>query len=871
MHQQLQQSQCMKCCGRGCRAEKPALNNKYYRSFLMDMQDFDNLPGFEDFSEIYASVFGEVHPEETFAEEEELSPPENDEPEDAEAVLSAEDVLADDAAYEQAAEQAFWDEEYDEPEYTSAQAYDASTGDAESTDTEEDAGAEEPPEFDPRFNIDRRSDGKPRRRDYSYNGNRVSTTQELDYVPKDAPEYEELRSSYTAADAYDALFASPEEDDPSAGKKKAGLFKKKKPQPLAEEPAEKQEKPRMPSPIKKLKEEKPFARLGKSLTQEDQEYAFSDDLESDLDRDGSFTPLSFGKFLSARIAGVLLKLRGNVPEGTPSGTMAEEAEDLGPELSAMNASKYYGSQVYSLRMRTRIACILFLIMTYISLGLPVPGMLQYLRVATASVMALQFTIMLLSLDVVSNAIFNAVRLKFGADTLALFSCILTSLDAMAVLNAESVYRHMPLCAVSSLTLIGVLFSSLLSARGIRKALRVPAIGKQVYSVTAESGITGRDITILKSSRPINGFIRRTEEAPIDETAFRKAGPFLLVLTLVLAIISAVAKKSFSNILYIYSVIFAPAVPFTALLAFALPYFVGTQRIFSSGASLAGWSGVSDIGYSKNLIVTDRDLFPPENIEIENVRIFADYDSEKVISYAGSLILSSECGISQSFEKLMNENNCSTVAIDNLEFLAGGGIKGMAEGHVILCGSSDLMRLMDVRIPYRLVSNTSVLLAIDGVLYGIFNMKYTADPKVRKALVSLMRSNRHPIFAIRDFNITPEFIHDCFDVATDGYDFPPYVDRFPISEAKPSADSQISAVICREGLGPLTDVADTGRSIFVVSRLNTVISLATALLGVFISFFRIMISGSASVGATLLIVALFSLPVLILGLFTTSVN
>ena len=839
----------------------------------MDMQDFDNLPGFEDFSEIYASVFGEVHPEEVSSAEEELFRPDDTGPEEEETFLPAEDALADDAAYEQAAEQAFWDTEDDEPEYDSAQAYDDGTAAAEGEDAEDADGAEEEQlEFDPRFNIDRRGDGKPRRRDYSYNGSRVSTTQELDYVPKDAPEYEELRSSYTAADAYDALFASPEEDDPSAGKKKNGLFRKKmKPQPLADEPAEKPQKARKPSPIKKLKEEKPFAKFGKSLTQEDQEFTFSDELEGELDRDGVFTPLSFGKYLSSRMAAVLLKLRGNVPEGTSSGTMAEEEEDLGPELSAMNASKYYGTQIYSLRLRTRISCILFLIMTYISLGLPMPGMLQYLRVATAAVMAIQFTIMLLSLDVVSNAIVNAVRLKIGADTLAVFSCILTSLDAMAVLNAESVFRHMPLCAVSSLSLIGILFSSLLSARGIRKALRVPAIGKQVYSVTAESHVTGRDITILKSSRPINGFIHRTEEAPVDEAFFRKAAPFLFLLSLVLAIVAAIAKKSFSNILYIFSVVYTPAVPFTALLAFALPYFVGTQRIFSSGAALAGWSGISDIGYSKNLIVTDRDLFPPENIEIENVRIFADYDSEKVISYAGSLIISSECGIAQSFEKLMNENNCSTVAVDNLEFLAGGGIKGMAEGHVILCGSSDLMRLMDVRIPYRLVSNASVLLAIDGVLYGIFNMKYTADPKVRKALVSLMRSNRHPIFAIRDFNVTPEFIHDCFDVATDGYDFPPYVDRFPISEAKPSAESQIAAVVCREGLGPLTDVADTGRSIFVVSRMNTVISLVTALLGVLISFFRIMVSGSASVGATLLMMALFSLPVLILGLFTTSVN
>ena len=40
----------------------------------------------------------------------------------------------------------------------------------------------------------------------------------------------------------------------------------------------------------------------------------------------------------------------------------------------------------------------------------------------------------------------------------------------------------------------------------------------------------------------------------------------------------------------------------------------------------------------------------------------------------------------------------------------------------------------------------------------------------------------------------------FDIATDGYDFPPYVERFKISAAAPGEDSKIAAVVCREGPG-----------------------------------------------------------------------
>ncbi len=68
------------------------------------------------------------------------------------------------------------------------------------------------------------------------------------------------------------------------------------------------------------------------------------------------------------------------------------------------------------------------------------------------------------------------------------------------------------------------------------------------------------------------------------------------------------------------------------------------------------------------------------------------------------------------------------------------------------------------------------------------------------LIDLVRSGRHPVFAIRDFNINPELLHNIFDIATDGYDFPPYVERFELSTPSSSKDSRIAAVVCNEGLG-----------------------------------------------------------------------
>ena len=591
-------------------------------------------------------------------------------------------------------------------------------------------------------------------------------------------------------------------------------------------------------------------------------YAADEDYESEEEADPNAFP-SFGDYLLGLLTGLWLRLRG-IGSSENAETMEAEEEELWPELKPAAASRYYGSFVQSLRLRFRIALVLWLILSYISLGLPVSGALRSIQVAAGMCLALQLGIMLLSLDVITGAAINLARARFGADSLAALACVLSSIDALAVLLDGFGHPHMPLCALTSTSLLGVLSAALLSARGLRKSLRVPAIGKQAYSVTAESEKDGRTVTLIKTLRPVSGFVRRSEEAPPDESAYNRASPLLLILAFLMSLIIVLAKKSPSDFLYVFTAVLAPATPVTALLCYALPFFIGSNRIFPSGAAIAGWSGLCDVGSSNNLIVTDRDLFPEDSVDIDSIRIFADVPSERIIAYAGTMITASGSGLGPCFADLMQRNGCAMRQVERFEFLPGGGMKATIEGQTVLCGGTELMRLMNVRIPYRLVSKTSVLLAIDGVLYGIFNMKYEAKPTVRKALIGLIRSNRHPVFAVRDFNINPEMLHEIFDLATDGYDFPPYVERFAISEPRSEEPRKIAAVLCREGLGPLVHMADTGRSLYIAIRINLMISLLAAVVGVFMVFIQFLAVGSVGLGALFFYGLFWLVPLLIVS-------
>ena len=744
---------------------------------------------------------------------------------------------------------------YDEEQYgEDGQYYDERFVD-ESSDE-----ASESLEFDPRFNIG----GKPKTT-MVYGGKELDISPDENYIPPVQTDYipvQEMPSDYNVEPSSDDSV----EDEDREEKPRKKLFRKKR-----QKDDKKSDELQSDEPSSGYSGE---GRIFNGLDSDAQdfsdstgEYAFQRDYGAQVNHisyEDDFP--SFKEYLLGVVTGVIYKLRNPGTSVADGGTVEASDEDYGPEVTPMAASKYYGSFIYSLKMRFRVSLVLMLVLIYVSLGLPLPGMLKTVPVQAAMCMALQFGIMVLSLDVVTGAVLKIFRGSFGADSLAVLMCLLTSIDAIAVSSQAFGTPHTPLCVISSLSLLGVLCSSLLSAKGLRKSLRVPAIGKTSYSVSGESGVKGDGLTLLKSGMPSKGFVRRSEEEAPDENIFRKICPFTLVLALFFTLIVCTAKKAWADFIFVFTAILAPAVPVSALLAFALPYFVGSARIFASGAAIAGWSGLSEVGSSKNLIVTDRDLFPHGSVKIQDIRIFSNASAEKIISYAGTMISASGSGIGSCFAELMEKNHCATKHVENFEYLPGGGMKGIIDGETVLCGGTELMRLMNVQLPFRLIEKCSVLLAVDGILYGIFNMSYTADDKVRRALINLMRSNRHPIFAVRDFNISPQMLHESFDLATDGYDFPPFVERFKISEAKPGVKSRIAAVVCREGLGPLIHMADTGRSMYVATRLNILITLLSVVIGIMTVFIKFLSAGYVSIGFMLVYMLLWVIPVAAISFF-----
>ena len=546
-------------------------------------------------------------------------------------------------------------------------------------------------------------------------------------------------------------------------------------------------------------------------------------------------PKSFRESVAVPVISALAFIAMKIKQSQVTlGETSYESEDLGEEMQPDKAARFYDKHIAGLRLRTRIAFVLCVLMAYISYGLPVPGALADAGVKSAVCLIMMISVMFCGLDIITTGIMSIVRFKLHASALIAISCLLCTIDAF--LSAASVSEKVvPFCVIPALTIAFTLLGSVMNARSNKIILNTAAASKHPYVVTAEAELSGGDITLVKGRKPLDGIVRRTEEDGPDESVFGVLTPYFVVAALVLGIIAAVISKSFSSFAHILSGIFVCAAPIAMLITFPMPFFISIKSLIRSGSTIAGWSGLYDIGKAKHLIVTDGDLFPKGCVKISRTRVFAGMEPERIISFAGSIISASGSAMVHPFAELMRKAGGGLMPVEAFSVHESGGLTAMIDGEDVYCGNAAFMRLMGVVLPEKYVLNNGVYIAVASVICGVFEMEYTASDAVKSALEELVGSDRHAIFAVRDFNITPSMLSVKFDMPTDGFDFPPYSERYAISGAEPSEASKPAALISREGLSALVSLADHGKMLFSRIRLSVMLSVVSAVVGMLVMF------------------------------------
>ncbi|MCD8100205.1 MAG: hypothetical protein LUE06_06430 [Oscillospiraceae bacterium] len=604
------------------------------------------------------------------------------------------------------------------------------------------------------------------------------------------------------------------------------------------------------------------------------EYASPDFPEEDIpptDIDEERREKAKERFLSPLVAVLaLIALRRGQRSGGEAHAPTVEDEQL-PDPNPKKAAKHYASQLASLKLRGRLTAVLSIVLIYISFAstsaLPLFGALgSSSRALCLTQIILLLTVMLTALDIFTAGIASMCRGRLGHETLAALSAVFCVLDA-AVSAAAGLDYGLPFCAVAASALCAELWGAYYTCRAYRHSFRVLGSSSGFYSVTGEYGVTDKHVALMKSHLGAEGFIRRSEQADISEYAYSAITPFLLAAAVIFSLLATVFHGSAGAFLHCLASLTAVSSSFSAALAFALPYAVTARDLAQSGAAIAGWEGARDIGLSHSVVITDTDVFPSGTVAVSGIRILEGAYTDKVVSYTASVLTASGCGLVHAFSTLMRRNGWTLCRVEGFEPHDGGGMTAVVNGESVCIGGSAFMNLIGVRVPQKLNAKSSVYTAINGTLVGIFEITYTPTASVQGALAVLLHSNQRPVFATRDFNITPALIKQLFRMPTDRFDFPAYAERCRISSAEPDEHSRTDAVITREGMGPLVDVSDKGSRLYRCARISVAISAAGSVLGLVLLFMLFWAGAYSSAGVSnvLTFMLLWLIPCIVLTL------
>lgn len=552
------------------------------------------------------------------------------------------------------------------------------------------------------------------------------------------------------------------------------------------------------------------------------------------------------------------------------GEAGDREEDLGPEVDAGKAYRYFSKFIRGYRFRMHVAVILCVIIGWISLGLPVFGSMRNTAVAAAMCLMIQLTVMLLGADILAAGFNGLLRKRGGPQGLVTISCLASVLDAVVIIMSKGTAGYLPFCGVSAVSMCFAIYGSLLYCRSQRLNFKTLDQSAEPMTISVDYGIVDNEATTAyRVPGHPEEYVHRSEEEDLSESLYSTFMPVLVIGIPVLSLIAAIVSRNFGNLFHYMAGMFAAAASFSALIAFPLPYFLIQRDLYRAKAAVAGWAGTREIGQVSSMIVTDRDLFPDDTVAIKSVRIVDNVPPQLTLSYMCSLIKASGSCLEPAFMQLADNNDCEILEIENFQCHEAGGLSCDIGPDNVVVASHSYMKLQGFRIPARKKdSENALFLAVNGHVIAYVIMEYKAIKSVRAGLESAVRGTAEMVFAARDFNVTPLLISKKFKSPTDTLRFPSYSQRYEITNYAGSDTATCAAVVSRKSFYSYAMVVEKAKNLYRSVTLSVALSVVSTVLGVLLAFVMALFGTGVSVGSLLIFMLIWLMATVALSVTIT---
>lgn len=437
-------------------------------------------------------------------------------------------------------------------------------------------------------------------------------------------------------------------------------------------------------------------------------------------------------------------------------------------------------------------------------------------------------------DILWLGLKNLALLRPGAETLTMFAWGFTLADALTAGVLEDRLHCLPCAAVTALGLTFHLWGYQARRKGDRMTAKAAALARSPYVVTLdENKWSGRPAYTKWSGSPV-GFGSQMQLPDAGARVYRIAGPLLLLACFLCAAMASVGQDAPGRFLWAASALFTAASPWSALLAYGLPYKKLAARLNRVGAALAGWTGAAR-SRAGGILMTDGDLFPPGSVKVSQIKVFGGVATEKAVAYTATLLRVLNCGLTRPFHDLLRTQGAFYREVSGVR-PHEGGMSGIIRNQEVLVGTASFMHLMKVPMPQGLNVKNAVFCSISGQLAGMFLLEYRMSTEVNPSLSALMHADVSPILATRDFNLIPALLEQKFRLPVDRLEFPPVERRLELSRPDQEHDEIPIALLCREGLTAFSDAVVGARRLRSAARLSLLFTVLSAVVGVALTFY-----------------------------------
>lgn len=514
----------------------------------------------------------------------------------------------------------------------------------------------------------------------------------------------------------------------------------------------------------------------------------------------------------------------------PKGKRVQAPPDVPPQELAAE----YGQGLRGLSIRRVLVLLLALPLLLASLlsssMLAVPNqekLTVWLPLLCAGV---QLAALLLSYDLLADGFRH-----WGVNTLISIAGLLALADGLTMNWLNTREGSLPYSLISVLALAAGLWGRYMERSSLRSACRTAAAAKEPYRVTLDPCRWDGRGAFTKWPGDITGFGSQIQAPSGTARLFRRLSPPLLLACVLFSLLSVLASGQAELLIWNLSATTCACAGLASALAFALPYRLSTRRLTGGSAALAGWDGIRRQAKNACILLGDHDLFPPGAVALNGVKIFPNYSMDRVVSYAATLIRESGCGLERIFYEYLRSQGAvyrraqRTVCYE-------GGVSAVIRADQVLVGDASFMRLMEISLPQGLNVKNAVFCAINGELAGIFALNYGLHATVRPSLTALVSNHISPVLATRDFNVTPAMLTQRFKLPGNRLAFPPQERRRELSDQGLSHEEPLVCLLCREGIGPLTEAVVGAKRLYAAVRLNTGLAAAGAVIGLLLAFY-----------------------------------